>query len=141
MILYKSLYNALKYGGWTSFTPSWTNLTVGSGTNSGKYCQIGKLVFVEVQFAYGAGSAVNNYAKFALPVSQFGDFVNSFDVLFLDNGTAWYKGGCIVSSSSAEIYCLASDGANVSLRAPDSSTPFTWAAGDSIVVNGFYEAA
>lgn len=57
--------------GWamTSFTPTWTNLTVGNGTNSAVYIQVGKIVFLRFQFTWGSTSALSGEPSFVLPTT------------------------------------------------------------------------
>jgi len=43
-------YNAA----WTSFTPSWANLTVGDGTNEAVYAAIGRTVIIRFALTFGS---------------------------------------------------------------------------------------
>ncbi len=46
-------------GVWQNFTPSWTNVTLGTGAiNTGRYVQIGQTVHVSVHFTLGTGGDV-----------------------------------------------------------------------------------
>lgn len=54
-------------GAWTSWTPSWTNLTVGSGTTSASYQVTGKTVIAELNFTFGSGSSVGGTVSVAVP--------------------------------------------------------------------------
>ena len=50
---------AAAIGVWTNFTPSWTNVTLGTGAiNTGRYVQIGQTVHVSVHFTLGTGGDV-----------------------------------------------------------------------------------
>ena len=46
-----------------TFTPSWTNITVGNATNSGVYAQVNELGFWQVEPAT-AKDVVDNYLKY-----------------------------------------------------------------------------
>jgi len=44
---------------WTSFTPTWTNLTVGNGTYDWSlYSQVNDIVFFSIRFTLGSTSSV-----------------------------------------------------------------------------------
>jgi hypothetical protein len=55
---------------WQSWTPTWTNLTVGNGTNASTYTQIGKTVHFRLKFVLGTTSAVGSAPVFTLPVTS-----------------------------------------------------------------------
>ena len=55
---------------WVSFTPSWTNLTVGSGTNTGEYCYAPGGMWVRGTFVYGSGSTMASGPSLTLPNSE-----------------------------------------------------------------------
>jgi hypothetical protein len=62
-------------GSWVAYTPTLTNITLGNGTLTGRYKQIGKLVFFEVTLTFGSTTTlatVANYTqspRFSLPVT------------------------------------------------------------------------
>lgn len=60
----------LKYtGGWTTWTPTYTSITVGNGTVVARYCQIGKIVHVFWRLTCGSTSSWSNDPRFTLPVN------------------------------------------------------------------------
>src|SRR5258706_593917 len=54
---------------WTTWSPTLTNLTLGSGALTAKYRQVGKTVDIRGRFVYGIGSAVGTDPSFTLPVA------------------------------------------------------------------------
>lgn len=56
-------------GTWTSFTPSWTNLTVGNGVVSAAYSKFNKILFVRVYFDFGSTSSLTGGLQMTLPAS------------------------------------------------------------------------
>jgi hypothetical protein len=56
-------------GAWTSFTPSWTNLTVGNGVVSAAYSKFNKILFVRVYFDFGSTSSLTSNLQMTLPAS------------------------------------------------------------------------
>jgi len=135
--------NALdgQVGAWTAFTPSWTNLTVGSGTNVGAYCQIGKIVHFRVKFTYGAGSAVGSSPYFALPVTaKVANGVN-FTTWYLDANVGYYQGFADISAANMVLHALVASGTYLGSTACTATVPFTWTSTDFIQISGTYEAA
>lgn len=125
-----------KVGAWTSFVPSWTNLTPGTGTNTGTYCQIGKTVHFRTKFIFGAGSAVGAAeVKLTLPVTPVTTDGFIGDLYLIDAGTATHFGkiqytGTLMYSSASSVMSYVA-----------TAAPFTWTTNDSICITGFYEAA
>ena len=134
-------------GAWDSFTPSWTNITVGSGTNSGKYMQIGKTVFVETKFIFGAGSAVSGSPILTLPVTASGFYTagtGSLGVVdILDSGTINFAGVVrYASTTTVTMQALnAAAAAGLSHLNVSSTVPMTWATNDQLTSTFMYEAA
>lgn len=56
-------------GAWTSFTPSWTNLTPGNGVVSAAYSKFNKILFVRVFFDFGTTSSLTSNLQMTLPAS------------------------------------------------------------------------
>ena len=56
-------------GTWTSFTPSWTNLSVGNGVVSAAYSKFNKILFVRVYFDFGSTSSLTGALRMTLPAS------------------------------------------------------------------------
>lgn len=128
-------------GAWTSFTPSWTNLTVGSGANTGYYQQIGKTVNFRVSFTLAADSAVGTTPILTLPVTITSTNFNGLSGIGIAN-----------LSDGGSIYCGFIDGYGAvrsynasatftTLGAVSATSPFTWVTGDAIYITGSYEAA
>lgn len=126
---------------WTSFTPSWTNITVGSGTSVGFYKQIGKTVIGYVQFTYGSGSSVGA-VSLTPPVTPktgvAGSSVNLGQVIIEDSGSNYFFGSWI---AAGPIYVGNSSSTYVSSTALSSSIPMTWTTNDRLQINFCYEAA
>jgi hypothetical protein len=130
---------------WTSWTPTWTNLTVGLGTNTGFYKQIGKTVYFRVYFSYGSGSSVGTNPTLTLPATSV-DYVNGYTQIAV--GTAWDNGGSIfdifalwLSTTSCVLLAKTAGGSYVSHANLTATVPLTFSTGDTIALQGFYEAA
>jgi hypothetical protein len=137
------LHTGINLGAWTSFTPSWTNLTVGTGSevNQGYYCQIGKTIIFRLYTKLGSsGSSVGTTPTLTLPVSiqttNMQLLVPIGQCTYLDGGTAWP--GYIDGYGSLRTTTIAT---YPTLANVTATQPFTWGAADIITIYGFYEAA
>lgn len=129
---------------WTSWTPTLTNLTLGSGTVTAKKIQINKLLIWRFKFVYGAGSAVGTGPQFTLPATPHADYAAFADKM---------GEGCIRDNSSGQIresVVFLSSGSTLQINSwsgtGDSGTvtataPWTWAANDVLECHGITELA
>ena len=53
-------------GDFESFTPSWTNLTVGDATQQAKFAQVNEIVYFQVEFIAGSSSTFGSEARINL---------------------------------------------------------------------------
>lgn len=145
---FKADYDARELA-WASWTPTWTNLTVGSGTVTAKYKQIGKTIHFYVRFVYGSGSSVSNDPRFTLPVTVSSTFYADtsagsrlWPAHIEDNGTQTYFGvTSLYSTSSMRLLVLNVASTYLQNSQVTSTVPMTWTSGDSFTVTGTYEAA
>jgi len=125
----------------TSYTPTWTNATVGNGTVTAAYAESGNLITVFVKFTLGSTSSIGTGPRFSLPVTAHSG-------LYL----AYFNGGNLLDSGSYYIECLnfildsgttcgiywnnINEGATAqNFPVPSQSTaalPWTWATNDYI---------
>lgn len=130
-----------------SFTPQWTNITVGAGTSEGKYRRHGRQVFAEYRFAYGAsGSAVSGDVSFILPAAHGGLGTSSRTILgeaaIWDNGTANYQAQALLTSTNGGAVRVGkTDGTYLSLANLSSTIPMTWANTDELTMKMSYPNA
>ena len=126
---------------WTSFTPAWTNLTKGSGTNEGLYKQIGKTVLFRVRFIMAADSSISGVVTLTLPVTaatySSAATIGTGYIYDADPGVIYQ----IVVSSAGAVLAIGSGGTYATLDGTSSSVPMTWTTSDIISLHGFYEAA
>jgi len=134
-------------GGFTTWTPSFTGVTVGNGTTVARYNQIGKLVHAEFIFVLGSTSAVTGSINISLPVTaKVGATLApaaGFAGSLLDAGTAIYDAIAVISSAGtlAELFAVNSAGTYANFAVTTGSVPFTWGISDAISFNITYEAA
>jgi hypothetical protein len=133
----------LKYtGAWTTFTPTFTNITIGNGTLVGAYCQVGKLVTVAISLTFGSTTAITGgFILGAHPITAvltgskiplgilncFDAGVNQYFGIVTENGTANY--GALIQNTSGT-YSTAND--------ISSTVPFTWGTNDQLQIQYTY---
>lgn len=130
----------------TSFTPSWTNLAVGTGgsaANTGAWWRQGKFMCGYARAILGtSGASVGTSPRFDIPggytydttIGSQGAIYPVGIVGIHDSGTAFYNGACYVTIN--DIYAMASTWTG-SYSTPTNVTgaiPMTWAAGDILYV-------
>ena len=122
----------------TSWTPSWTNVTVGNGTVVAKYAFVQKRMTGHVKFTLGSTSAIASGApRVSLPSGFTIDTVTQFEAVgpayFLDAGTTNALGYCRVFSSTAvDVVLLNASGTYAAYSDLAATTPWTWTTNDVI---------
>lgn len=139
------------FGAWTSFTPTWTNLTVNNGTLTyAKYIQIGKTTHLRVKFTIGSTTTVGSSIILSLPTTLHADYVSpdpiNAVVAFYDlSATTTYLGGeaRVASSTTILLGALHTDGTRGNVEASSGGDPVVanLATGDIIYITGTYESA
>jgi hypothetical protein len=120
-------------GAWTSYTPTFTNLTVGNGTLDCEYFQVGKLVFVRISFVMGTTSSMGSGPYFTLPVTSKNVEQGYLGNIYVeDSGVAGYTGVVVFRGSSTALLGIPNvSGTYMGGHASFSATiPFTWGTND-----------
>jgi hypothetical protein len=131
-------------GAWTSYTPTFTNLTVGNGTINAKYKQIGKTVVVRFAFTMGSTSSMGTNPNFTFPVAASSYLANAAlgDMYIEDNGVAGYMGRFKwIAGPLCAMELYGAGATYLNFGSITSSVPFTWGTGDYIAGQFYYEAA
>jgi hypothetical protein len=130
---------------WLTFTPTWTNLTIGNGTVVGKYkIDYNKCVFDE-KTTFGTTTSIGGaFPSFVLPFTASAITNGNAGImhsLFNDLGVENYYGISMLTTAvnSAVMSCIDSAGAYVSETGITSTTPFTFGTSDSMATNGSYQ--
>lgn len=124
-------------GEWTTFTPTWSNLTVGNGTSVGKYTVVGKTAFVHVYVTFGTTTSVGGAISLTLPVNN----TNVLTAQVLGNfeaysGTQFFRGRALVFNASIVQFINDTGGAATTT---DATHPFTWGTGSQFDIQLAYE--
>ena len=132
-------------GGSTSFTPSITNLTIGNGTRTGTYVQVGKIVYFQMNVTFGSTTTLTGNADLTLPVAPTGR--TTFDTIaatcnFVDvSPTGIYLGYPIIVGSTIRLLATLTNSTYAVQSDIGAAVPFTWTTGDFISVSGIYQVA
>jgi hypothetical protein len=132
-----------RYGAFSTWTPTWTNLLVGNGTVTARYWRSGPLVALSIRFDYGSSSSIGGSVSFSLPVTAASTSSDWNGVCNLtDTGSQTIKGVVrLGSTTTATIRYEALSGSFMQLAAVAAGAPFTWATGDAFDGTLIYEAA
>jgi len=130
----------------SSYSPTWTNVTVGNGTVTAKYLQIGKLVLVHIIFTLGSTSAVSGDITITLPVTAAaatGNLIGLGRARYFDTSANAAFDGDVhdTSTTTAMLRINKVDGTYSQAALASSTVPFTWATGYAITAQFWYEAA
>jgi hypothetical protein len=125
---------------WTSFTPTWSNVTHGSGgTNAGRYYTLGNLVFCTVSLILGTGGDVTGTLAMTLPNShttanQTAGYVGIAKAL--DSGTSHYVLAASLTANDTSVGFFYNNSSAVG-----QTVPFDWTASDTLTFSIVYEKA
>jgi len=123
---------------WSSYTPTWSHITEGNGTSTGAYKTIGKMVFFRASFTLGTTSSVDGVVSVSLPVAKE-TYTGNIGIGFVYDSSAGTACPVMVNQAGA-IRTFKVDATYATHLAANVSVPFTWDTGDSINIQGFYEA-
>ena len=131
-------------GTYTTFTPTFFNLTIGNATNTGRYLRIGNFVHVEQQLVFGSTTSVAGNIFTYFPIQA--NTTNNENILgnasLVDTGTSNYSGTLIQNSTdNLRIESLNSGATYLQPTSTGTSIPFTWTTTDKIILNYIYEVA
>ena len=129
-------------GGRTSWTPTFTGLTVGNGTVVAEYQQFGKVVFFYIQFTLGSTSVVTGDVYFSLPVGTAHRGLYNGTAYYLDAGVQTAGGTFEFSGSNAFFRLSRATGTWVEYPyVLSATTPWVWGTNDLLAGYSWYEVA
>ncbi len=132
---------------WVDWTPSYTNLTVGNGTVTARFVQLGDLVVAHWSFNLGTTSTVGTTPRIAGPVTPNSNYGTGGTGIigvarFVDSGTTTHDGAVTVSTASDLVAQVQNVAGTYAVPTNISATvPFTWTNGDSMALTVIYEIA
>jgi hypothetical protein len=139
-----SWVNLISPGSWVSYTPTFTNITVGNGTMSAKYAIIGKTMHLSFFLQLGTTSSIGTQPKVGLP-SGITSVANNFNPV--GKGFATTAGQAfnttLLAFNSTTIYPVV-DAANQTYSYVvdiSATVPGTWGNGNTLQFIGTMEIA
>lgn len=128
---------------WSDWTPTYANITVGNGTVSARYKQIGKTVHFSYTLVLGSTSAIGSSPTFTLPVTAYSAGKYNFTAYALDSGTTRVPlfADTFGSTTVVGLFAVNTAGTYGSQATITSTVPFTWTTSDELHIDGAYEAA
>lgn len=131
---------------WQAYTVTLTNITLGDGTKTAKYIQIGKTVFYTINLTFGSTTSIGGAARFSLPVTsvnygQYKTLLGSL-VAYDSSTTIAYSGDSIFyDTNTVEANVIDTTSTYASGTSVTSTVPMTWDVNDELEIIGFFEAA
>lgn len=133
--------------GWAtaSYTPTFSNFTIGNGTVSGTYLQVGKFVFAEGVLTLGSTSSTSGQVIMTLPVTAASRYSAAYLVGYFhyynSAGNAYYPGNLYTgSTTTVGTYFLNAAGTYTVWQFSSATIPATWAVNDKLFWQLRYEA-
>lgn len=132
---------------WSSWSPSYANLTIGNGTVEAKYIQIGKTVFVRWFFQLGSTSVVGTNPTISPPLVPLASYYTTFGTspsvgqARLVGSVAFLGDLCFLSSSTLAAFPLNTASTYATENTMTASVPTVWAAGNQMFWIFSYEVA
>jgi hypothetical protein len=133
------------FGNLTSYTPTFTNVTVGNGTLDFKYSVLNNICIVEGTFTLGSTSAVGGGgAIISLPVASVAlAGLPIYGICLHQDATGDAFSGTVsaVNTTTVRLNRSAVSGTNIVQDNISSLSPFTWTTSDRMHASFWYEIA
>ena len=124
---------------WASFTPSWTNLTIGNGTEKHEKRTASGRLELRGRMTFGSTSSISGVVSLTLPDSETGRGVSGTDAeshgwAMFDDGTDYDGISFVIAGDTRLFFAAAWDNADAYHRRTSmaAAVPFTWAAGNRL---------
>jgi hypothetical protein len=114
-------------GDWTSYTPTFSEITIGNGTVSASFMRVGKTIFYKGQIVYGSttayGNAAGNSIKVTLPTTpKAAGFAGHVSIARYTDASTGITYPCIVVISAAAQIIIQFGVTNVTANTVTAST-------------------
>lgn len=133
---------------WQTWTPSYTNMTIGNGSVESKYVQIGKTVFGRFFWKFGSTSTIGTSPTISFPVAPLASYYTTYGQSVYIGTARLISGGIgypgliwAVSSTTMQPIALNASGASLAEELITSGVPGNWVSSDSIFLTFSYETA
>jgi len=122
-----------------TWTPTFTNLSVGNGTLTAYYEIIGDQLRYIWTLVWGNTTSISGAVSHTLPFSRYTitDIRAAGISRYNDAGTVYQGASSFISSTAANLQVLNASGTYLTTGALSSTVPFTWTTSDEIMVEMF----
>lgn len=131
----------------STWSPTWTNLTVGNGTQIARYIQTGKWIEGYLYLTLGTTSSVGTSPVFTLPVTASSNFIPgtgvvTFGQVIMTPGGSGFDGVLFMDTTGKGLpVVLNVSGTYATDNGFTATVPGTWASTNYIRITFRYEAA
>jgi len=122
-----------------SYTPTYTNLSIGNGTVTARYGQSGKFVSVSWRLVFGSTTSITGQPSITLPVTA-ANLASAGSVYFLDAGTLEAIAQ-VRPNSTTTMQMIAPNNGSYGAAGIGATFPWTWTTNDEMRISLVYEAA
>lgn len=127
----------------TTYAPALGGVTLGNGSLSGRYIQVGLMIDYSITLTFGSSTTVSGNIVLGVPVASRGGYLNRppfGDATLFKLSTGGSRHWKVIGSGAGSVSLVVIIEPNNSAIA-SSAAPWAWAAGDTIEVSGRYEKA
>jgi len=129
-------------GAWTTYTPTWTNLTKGAATIIAKYRQLGRIVITYIDITFAADTSVSGLIGISRPVTGANGTDGGTTTELFESGTGTFAGRIVGATTTRwDVRALNAAGTYLAEADTSSTVPFTWGTADRFWFTSVYEAA
>lgn len=130
---------------WAAYTPTFTNMTLGNGTITFRYSQVGKTVFVQGDVVFGSTTSISGIPVISLPVTASSQTAGSTQLGGAYAEDAGVTGYALMirlnNTTSVNVLAFGAGGTWLTTAPVSSTIPFTWGTNDLFRFTITYEAA
>lgn len=139
---YSKALSPVGYPQYFNYTPTWTNLTIGSSTQTFRFSVIGRTLDARIHFAASTSFAVSGFISFSVPVNMGTQMSGPDDLIGW--GLATITGGYFLvarwkTSSSCELVSPLVSSTAVLENGTSAGAPNTWTTGSTFGLTLRYE--
>ena len=128
---------------WQTWTPTYTRMTIGNGTVTARYQQIGKTVNFFWRLVWGSTTSVVNYPVVSAPVTALSSAQYGVGNAILWDVSVKLYHGFVQMTGGNGLYISSGNTGGTWLEEGiiDSGSPAPWTTNDQWTITGTYEAA
>lgn len=128
---------------WAAEGITYSNITLGNGTETAAYSHVSGLVICRYQLTWGSTTSFSSTPGILLPVTAAGSYAQNVGigvghVLDTSAGSTSREGIVVVYNASSYVFFVRT---TATAGTVSSTVPFTWATGDILSFTAVYEAA